>query len=79
MDEITLDASINVSNAAIPHTSNGVAPFTPAGLVMKQHRDMHHEHVMDVSMMMDFVAILIQKESVMETSRKSVEKHMTGS
>jgi hypothetical protein len=58
-DEIMLDASINVSNAAIPHISTGVAPFTPAGLVMKQHRDTHHEHVIDVSMMMDFVAILI--------------------
>jgi hypothetical protein len=54
-----LDASINVSNAATLHISNGVAPFTPARLVMKQHRDTHHEHVMDVSMMMDFVAILI--------------------
>jgi hypothetical protein len=59
MDEIMLDASINVLNAAIPHISNGVAPFTPAGLVMKQHRDTHHEHVMDVFMMMDFMAILI--------------------
>jgi hypothetical protein len=54
-----LNASINVSNAATPHISNGVAPFTPAGLVMKQHRDTHHEHVMDIAMMMDFVAILI--------------------
>jgi hypothetical protein len=59
MDEITLDASINVSNAVTLHISNGVVPFTPAGLVMKQHRDTHHEHIMDVSMMMDFVAILI--------------------
>jgi hypothetical protein len=54
-----LDASINVSNVVIPHISNGVASFTPAGLVMKQHQDTHHEHVMDVSLMMDFVAILI--------------------
>jgi hypothetical protein len=59
MDEIMLDVSINVSNAAIPLISNGVVPFTPVGLVMKQHLDMHHEHVMDVSMMMGFVAILI--------------------
>jgi hypothetical protein len=59
MDEIMLDASINVSNAVIPHISNGIAPFTPAELVMKQHQDTHHEHVMDVSTMMDFVAILI--------------------
>jgi hypothetical protein len=58
-DEIMLNANINVLNVATPHISNGVAPFTPAGLVMKQHWDTHHEHVMDVSMMMDFVAILI--------------------
>jgi hypothetical protein len=59
MDEIMLDANISVSNAVTPHISNGVALFIPAGLVMKQHQDTHHEHVMDVSMMMDFVAILI--------------------
>jgi hypothetical protein len=79
MDEIMLDTNINVSNVAIPRTSNGVVPFTPAELVMKQHQDMHHEHVTDVSMMMDFVAILILKENVMETSRESVEKHVIGS
>jgi hypothetical protein len=59
MDEIMLDTSINVSNAAVPHISNGIVSFTPVGLVMKQHLDMHHEHVMDVSMMMGIVAILI--------------------
>jgi hypothetical protein len=59
IDEIMLDASINVSNVVIPHISNGIAPFTSAKLVMKQHQDTHHEHVMDVSMMMHFVAILI--------------------
>jgi hypothetical protein len=30
-------------------------------------------------MMMDFVAILILKENVMETSRENAEKHVTGS
>jgi hypothetical protein len=59
MDEIMLSANINVLNVVIPHISNGVAPFTPAELVIKQHQDTHHEHVMDVSMMMGFVAILI--------------------
>jgi hypothetical protein len=59
MDKIMPDVSINVLNAATLRISNGVVPFTPAGLVMKQHRDMHREHVMDVSMMMDFVAISI--------------------
>jgi hypothetical protein len=59
MDEITLDANINVSSVVILHISNGAVPFTPVELVMKQHLDTHREHVMDVSMMMDFVAILI--------------------
>jgi hypothetical protein len=59
MDKIMLDANINVSNVAIPHISNKVVPFTPVRLVIKQHQDMHHEHVMDVSMMMGFMAILI--------------------
>jgi hypothetical protein len=59
MDEITLVANINVLNAEIPHISNGVVLSTPVELATKQHPDMHHEHVMDTSMMMDFVAILI--------------------
>jgi hypothetical protein len=59
MDKIILDANINVSNAAIPHISNAVVPFTPVGLVTKWHLDMHHEHVMDASMIMGFMAILI--------------------
>jgi hypothetical protein len=79
MDEIILNANINVLNAAIPRISNGVVPFTPVGLVTKRHLDMHHEHVMDASMMMGFVAILILKESTMETSQENVEKHVTGS
>jgi hypothetical protein len=79
MDEIILDANINVLNAAIPRISNGVVPFTPVGLVKKRHLDMHHEHVMDASVMMGFVAILILKESTMETSQENVEKHVTGS
>jgi hypothetical protein len=59
MDKIMLDASINVLNVATPHISNGAVPFTPVELVMKQHPDMHHEHVMDASMMMGFMAILV--------------------
>jgi hypothetical protein len=51
--------NINVSNAEIPHISNGVVLSTPVELATKQHPDMHHEHVMDASMMMDFMAILI--------------------
>jgi hypothetical protein len=79
MDEIILDANINVSNAVIPRISNGVVLFTPVGLVTKWHLDMHHEHIMDASMMMRFMAILILKESTMETSQENVEKHVTGS
>jgi hypothetical protein len=29
MDETMLDVNISVLNAGIPHTSNGIAPFTP--------------------------------------------------
>jgi hypothetical protein len=59
MDEITLITNINVFNGEIPHISNGVVLFTPVEPATKQHLDMHHEHAMDASMMMDFVAILI--------------------
>jgi hypothetical protein len=59
MDETTLDANINVLNAETPHISNGVVPFTPVELANKQHLDMHHEHAMNASMMMDFMAISI--------------------
>jgi hypothetical protein len=71
-----LDASINVSNVAIPHTSNGVAPFTPAELVIKQHQDTHREHVMDISMMMEFVVIMTLKENTMEILQESVDEHV---
>jgi hypothetical protein len=76
MDETMLDASINVSNVVIPHTSNGVAPFTPAELAMKQHQDTHCEHVMDASMMMEFVVILTSRANTMEISQESVDEHM---
>jgi hypothetical protein len=75
-DEIMLDANINVSNVAIPHTSNGVVPFTPAELVMKQHLDTHHEHVMDASMMMEFMVILTLRENTMEILQESVDEHV---
>jgi hypothetical protein len=71
-----LDASINVSNVVIPHTSNGVAPFTPAELVMKQHQDTHREHVMDASMMMEFVVILTSRVNTMEILQESVDEHV---
>jgi hypothetical protein len=71
-----LDASINVLNVVIPHTSNGVVPFTPAELVMKQHQDMRHEHVMNASMMMEFVDILTLRENTMEILQESVDEHV---
>jgi hypothetical protein len=75
-DEIMLNASISVSNVAIPHTSNGVVPFTPAELVMKQHQDMHRKHVMDASTMMEFMAILTSRENTMEILQESVDEHV---
>jgi hypothetical protein len=57
MDKTTLDANINVLNAETSHILNGVVLFTPVKSATKQHLDMHHEHAMDASMMMDFMAI----------------------
>jgi hypothetical protein len=59
MDEIMLDTNINVLNAMTPLIPNGVALSTPVKCATKQHLDMHHKHVMDIFMMMDFEAILI--------------------
>jgi hypothetical protein len=59
MVEIMHDDNTNVLNAAVLPISNGIAPFTNVEHAEKQHLDMHHKHVMDVSMMMEFVAILI--------------------
>jgi hypothetical protein len=50
--------SINVLNVVILPILNGTVPFTSVEHVDKQHLDMHHEHVMDGSMMMEFVAIM---------------------
>jgi hypothetical protein len=79
MDKITPVDNINVPNVAILPISDGIVPSTHVKSASKQHRDTHHEHVMDASMMMGFVAILILKESTMETSQENVEKHVTGS
>jgi hypothetical protein len=59
MDKTTLDTNINVLNVETPPISNGIVLSTPVKLVIKQHLDTHHEHAMDASMMMDFVAITI--------------------
>jgi hypothetical protein len=59
MDEITPVDNINVLNVAILPISNGIVPSTHAKPASKRHRDMHHEHVMDASTTMGYVAILI--------------------
>jgi hypothetical protein len=59
MDETMLDTNINVLNAETPPISNGIVLSTPVELAIKQHLDMHHEHAMGTSMIMEFVAITI--------------------
>jgi hypothetical protein len=57
MVEIMHVDNINVLNVAILPILNGTVPFTSVKHVDKQHLDMHHEHAMDGSMMMEFMAI----------------------
>jgi hypothetical protein len=71
-DKITLNNNISVLNVEILHTSNGIAPFTRVEPVNKQHLDMHHEHVMDESSMMESEAITILKDMKIITSPENV-------
>jgi hypothetical protein len=57
MVEIMHDNNTNALNAAILHISNGIAFFTNVKHAEKWHQDMHHELVMDASMMMESTAI----------------------
>jgi hypothetical protein len=66
----------NVLNAVILPILNGTVPFTNVEHVDKQHLDTYHEHVMDASTMMEFVATTILKENTMETSLESVDVHV---
>jgi hypothetical protein len=59
MVETTLVNNTNVLNVVILPILNGIVPSTHVKPVNKQHRDMHHEHAMDASMMMGFEAITI--------------------
>jgi hypothetical protein len=59
MARITLIDNTNVLNVAILPILNGIVPSTHVKPVNKQHRDMLHEHAIDVSMMMGFEAITI--------------------
>jgi hypothetical protein len=79
MDEITLDVNINVSNAAILLTLNGIAPSIPVEPAIKWHQDMHLGHVEDEAMTTESVVITTLMDTTMETSWESVEKHMIGS
>jgi hypothetical protein len=57
MAGITLVNNINALNVAILPILNEIVPFTHVKPVSKQHWDMCHGHVMDVSLMMGFKAI----------------------
>jgi hypothetical protein len=59
MVETTLINNTNVLNVAILPILNETVPFTSVEPVDKQHLDTHHEHAMDASMMMEFMAIMI--------------------
>jgi hypothetical protein len=57
MVEIMHVDNINALNPATLPILNRTVPFTNVKHVDKQHLDMRHEHVMDGSMMMGFMAI----------------------
>jgi hypothetical protein len=71
--------NINVFNAAILLTSNGIAPSISAEPAIKWHQDMHLGHVEDEAMTTEFVVIMTLMDTKMETSWESVEKHVIGS
>jgi hypothetical protein len=56
---ITLVDNTNVLNVVILPILYGIVLSTSVKPVDKQHQDTHHEHAMDVSMMMEFMAITI--------------------
>jgi hypothetical protein len=76
MVEIMHVDNINVLSWTILPISNGTVPFTSVEHVDKHHLDTHHEHVMDGSTMMEFVAITTLRENTMETSPESVDEHV---
>jgi hypothetical protein len=49
----------NVLNVVILPILNGIVLSTNVELADKQHLDTHHEHATDVSLMMEFTAIMI--------------------
>jgi hypothetical protein len=72
---IMLVNSINVSNVAILPILNGTVPFTNVEHADKQHQDMRHEPVMDVSMMMESADITTLMATKMEILPENVNLH----
>jgi hypothetical protein len=75
MVEIMHVDNINALNAEILPILNGTALSTNVELAEKQHQDMHHELVMDVSMMTESVDITILMATMMEILLENVDLH----
>jgi hypothetical protein len=73
MVEIMHVDNINVLSVATLPISNGTVLFTSVEHVDKHHLDTHHKHVMDRSMMMEFMVITTLRENTMETLPESVD------
>jgi hypothetical protein len=73
MAEIMHDDNTNALNAAILHISNGIVPFTNVEHAEKRHQGMHHELVMDASMMMESAAIMTSMVTKMEILLENVD------
>jgi hypothetical protein len=76
MVKTTLDDNINVSNAAILPILNGTVLFTHVKPAIKQHLDTHQEPVEDIFLMMGSMDIMISTDTMMATSRESVDEHV---
>jgi hypothetical protein len=75
MVEIMHVDNISVLNAVILPILNGTVPFTNVEHVEKQHQDMCHELVMDVSMMMESADITTLMAMRMEILPENVDLH----
>jgi hypothetical protein len=76
MVETTLDDNINAFNVVILSILNGTVLSTHVELAIKQHLDMHQKLVEDVFLMMESTDIMILKDTMITTSRESVDKHV---
>jgi hypothetical protein len=73
MVEIMHVNNISVLNAAILPILNGTVPFTNVEHVEKQHQDMRHKLVMDVSMMIKSADITTLMATRMEILPENVD------